>query len=221
MSEPVILFDVDGTLTDTNYLHSLAWRRAFLDHGHDVATWRIHGLIGASGDRLMSECIGSPDDDVKSAWEAHFDELVPEIRPFPGARALIDAVKDRGGRVVLATSSPGSLLRHHLEALGVEEDDFSAITTDTDVENAKPDPEVFRVALAAAEGAPDRALVIGDTGWDIDAAAGAGLRTVAVRSGGWTADDLVARGAVEVHDDVAALCDRMDASVLGDLLRQP
>lgn len=218
MSAPVVLFDVDGTLTDTTYLHALAWRRAFLDRGHDVATWRIHGLIGASGSRLMTECIGRPDDGVKSAWRAHFDQLVPEIRTIPGARDLLGAVRDRGGTVVLATSTPEALVSHHLDALGMDEDDFAAITTDGDVDEAKPDPEVFRIALAAVDGDADRALAVGDTGWDIDAAAGAGLRTIAVRSGGWTNEDLVARGAVEVHDDVGSLCAALDTSVLGDLL---
>lgn len=218
MSAPVVLFDVDGTLTDTTYLHALAWRRAFLDRGHDVATWRIHGLIGASGSRLMTECIGRPDDGVKSAWREHFDELVPEIRAVPGASRLLDTVRDRGATVVLATSTPEELVSHHLDALGVGADDFAAITTDGDVDEAKPDPEVFQVALAAVDGDPDRALAVGDTGWDIDAAAGAGLRTIAVRSGGWTNEDLMGRGAVEVHDDVGALCAALGTSVLGDLL---
>ena len=216
---PAVLFDVDGTLTDTNYLHTLAWRRAFLDNGHDVATWRIHRLIGASGTKLMEECIGEADDDVKAAWEAHFDDLVPEVRAFPGATDLVRAVQDRGGRSVLATSSPEDLVEHHLRALGLQESDLAGITTDGDVEEAKPDPEVFLTAMASVDGDPSRTIVVGDTGWDLQAAAAAGLAAIAVRSGGWGRDELVQAGALEVHDDVGSLCRDIDTTALGDLLR--
>ncbi len=218
-AEPVVLFDVDGTLTDTNYLHTLAWRRAFLDRGHDVASWRIHRLIGASATRLMEDCIGAADDGVKEAWRAHFEDLVPEVRAFPGARDLVLAVQDRGGRAVLATSSPEDLLEHHLRALGLEASDLGGITTDGDVAEAKPAPDVFLAALASVDGDPSRALVVGDTGWDLEAAAAAGVAAIAVRSGGWGHDELVQGGALEVHDDVAALCRDLDTSALGDLLR--
>lgn len=218
-SAPVVLFDVDGTLTDTNYLHTLAWRRAFLDNGHDVATWRIHRMIGASGTKLMEDCIGTADDDVKTAWESHFDDLVPEVRAFPGARDLVREVQARGGRAVLATSSPEDLVEHHLRALGLEESDLAGITTDGDVEEAKPDPEVFLTAMASVDGDPSRTIVVGDTGWDLQAAAAAGLSAIAVRSGGWGRDELVQAGALEVHDDVGALCRDIDTSTIGDLLR--
>ena len=218
---PVVLLDVDGTLTDTNYLHTLAWRRAFLERDHDVGSWRIHKLIGASASRLMTELVGAPDEAVKDAWRRHFDQLTAEIRAFPGAVDLLDAIRERGGRPVLATSSPGDLLEHHLRALGADADDFDAVTTDSDVAEAKPAPDVFLAALDQAGGRPSEALVVGDTGWDIDAATAAGLPTVAVCSGGWTRDELVARGAVEVHDDARALLERFDRSALGDLLRTP
>ncbi len=218
-SGPVVLFDVDGTLTDTNYLHTLAWRRAFLDNGHDVATWRIHRLIGASGTKLMEDCIGEADDAVKSAWESHFDQLVPEVQAFPGARDLVHEVQARGGRAVLATSSPEDLVEHHLRALGLGASDLDGITTDGDVEQAKPDPEVFRTAMASVDGDPSRTIVVGDTGWDLEAAAAAGLSAIAVRSGGWGRDELVQAGALEVHDDVGALCRDLDTTALGDLLR--
>lgn len=217
-SGPVVLLDIDGTLTDTNYLHTLAWRRAFLEEGHDVGSWRIHKLIGASATRLMTELIGEPSEAVKDAWRRHFDELVPEIRAFPGATDLLDAIRSRGGRPVLATSSPGALLEHHLAALGASPDDFDAVTSDSDVEESKPSPEVFLTALDAAGGRATEALVVGDTGWDIEAATAAGLRTVAVCSGGWTHDELVGRGAIEVHDDVRAIVDRFDRTAIGDLL---
>lgn len=150
MTAPVVLFDIDGTLTDTTYLHTLAWRRAFLDCGHDVASWRIHRLIGASGTKLMADCIGAPDDDVKKAWREHFEELAPEVRAFPGAREHVDVVRDRGARAVLASSSPEDIVEHHPLALG----------------------------LAAVQA-----------------------------------------GAVEVHEDVAALLTELETSALGDLLR--
>lgn len=216
---PVVLFDVDGTLTDTNYLHTLAWRRAFLDNGHDVASWRIHRLIGASGTKLMEDCIGRADEDVKSAWRTHFEELAPEVRAFPGARDLIRTVQDRGGRAVLATSSPEDLVEHHLQALDLEASDLGGITTDTDVEDAKPAPDVFLTALSTAGGDASRAIVIGDTGWDLQAARAAGIGAIAVRTGGWGHDELVQSGAVEVHEDVGTLCCDLETSVLGDLLR--
>lgn len=219
MSAPVVLFDVDGTLTDTNYLHTLAWRRAFLDHGHDVGSWRIHRLIGASSTTLISECIGHPDDDVKAAWRSHFESLVPEVRAFPGATDLVRLVQERGGRAVFATSSPSDLVEHHLRALGLEADDLAAVTTDSEVEEAKPSPEVFRTALESVGAGPTDGLVIGDTGWDLDAAGAAGLPAIAVRSGGWTAQELLAGGAIEVHDDVSALLASIETSALGDHLR--
>ena len=216
---PVVLFDVDGTLTDTNYLHTLAWRRAFLDQGHDVASWRIHRLIGASGTKLMQDCIGTADDDVKAAWRSHFEDLVDDVRPFPGATDLIRAVQDAGGKAVLATSSPADLVEHHLRALGLQESDLAGITTDSDVEEAKPAPDVFLAALASVDGEAARAVVVGDTPWDLEAAHAAGIAAVAVRTGGWGHDELVGAGAIEVHQDVASLCRELDTSVLGDLLR--
>lgn len=219
MSAPVVLFDVDGTLTDTNYLHTLAWRRAFLDHDHDVGSWQIHRLIGASSTTLMSECIGHPDDGVKASWRSHFEDLIPEIRSFPGATDLVRAVSERGARAVFATSSPSDLVEHHLRALHLDADDLAAITTDADVEEAKPSPEVFRSALETVGASAADGLVIGDTGWDLDSAGAAGLPAVAVRSGGWTTQDLLARGAIEVHDDVSVLLGSIETSALGDHLR--
>jgi phosphoglycolate phosphatase-like HAD superfamily hydrolase len=219
MADPVVLFDIDGTLTDTNYLHTLAWRRAFLDHGHDVASWRIHRLIGASGTKLMEDCIGRADEDVKSAWRSHFDALAPEVRAFPGAVDLVAAVQEGGGKAVFATSSPGDLVEHHLRALQLDASDLDGMTTDSDVEQAKPAPDVFLAALRSADGDAGRALVIGDTPWDLQAAHAAGISALAVRTGGWSHDELVQAGAVEVHEDVGSLCRDLDTSVLGDLLR--
>ncbi len=127
-------------------------------------------------------------------------------------------MQERGARAVLATSSPGDLVEHHLRALDLDVDDLDGLTTDSDVEEAKPAPDVFLAALAQVDGVADQAIVIGDTGWDIEAALAAGLSTVAVRTGGWGHDELVQAGAVEVHDEVTALLDRLDTTAVGDLL---
>lgn len=205
-----VLFDIDGTLTDTNYLHVRAWRQAFVDAGLDeVTSWRIHRMIGAASDVLLSELIGDEREDVKEAWRRHFDALKPEIRPFPRSADLLRAVADREVTVVLATSAEPDDVDALVTAIGAG-DAVSAVTSAGDVDRAKPSPEVFEAALAAAGCDAAEAIVVGDSVWDVQAADKAGLATVAVRCGGTGDDALRAAGAIALYDDPAALLDAID-----------
>lgn len=215
-----VLFDIDGTLTDTNYLHALAWRRAMVECGENVATARIHRMIGASGRVLMEELLGRERDDVKDGWRRHFDELKPEVRPFPQAADLLRAVAERGPRVVLATSSEPDdvdVLRDAIDA----EDVIHAVTSAGDVDEAKPAPDVFETALRQAGATAEDAIVVGDSTWDVKAATRAGLRTVALRCGGFGHAELDDAGAVAVYEDPADLLAHLDDSPIADLWRSP
>jgi HAD superfamily hydrolase (TIGR01509 family) len=183
---PAVLFDIDGTLVDSNYLHVHAWQRAFTELGLEVQSWRIHRCIGMDGSTLIEE-LGSGDlADPKQAKELHsrfYAETAGLLRPLPGARALLDAVADMGLQVVLATSAPEdelSILRKVLE----RDDIVSALTSSADVDTAKPEPDIVRVALDRAGVGPDQAVFVGDTTWDVEAAARAGVECVCLRSGG-------------------------------------
>lgn len=216
-----VLFDIDGTLTDTNYLHVRAWRQAFVDAGLDgVASWRVHRMIGAGADVLMTSLVGEERDDVKDGWRRHFDALKPEVLPFPRSADLLRAIADLGVTVVLATSSEPADVDALVEAIGAG-DAVSAVTSAGDVEQAKPSPEVFEAALREAGCTASEALVVGDSVWDVEAAAKAGLRTVAVRSGGSGDDALRAAGAVALYDDPAALLESIDEWLVaaGDVSR--
>jgi HAD superfamily hydrolase (TIGR01549 family) len=200
-----VLFDIDGTLTDTNYLHVRAWRLAFAACGlPEVTSARIHRMIGAGSGRLLRELAGEERDDVKDAWRREFDRLKPEIAAFPKAADLLKTVADAGVTVVLATSSEPEDVDALVEAIGAS-DAVSAITSAGDVDEAKPEPDVFEVALEKAGASAADALVVGDSVWDVEAASKAGLATVAVRCGGISGDELRVAGAVEVFDDPAAL----------------
>ena len=214
-----MLFDIDGTLTDTNYLHVRAWRQAFVDAGLDeVASWRVHRMIGAGSGVLLTELIGSERDDVKDGWRRHFDALKSEIRPFPRAADLLRAVADHGVTVVLATSSEPDDVDALVEAIDAGPA-VSAITSAGDVDEAKPSPEVFEAALEEAGCSAGDALVVGDSIWDIEAATKAGVRTVALRSGGTASSELLDAGAIAVYDDPADLLGRLDDSPIADLWR--
>jgi HAD superfamily hydrolase (TIGR01509 family) len=212
-----VLFDVDGTLTDTTYLHALAWWRALVDAGHDVAMAAVHRLVGMGSSELLGSLLGHDDPDLSEAHGRQYQRLKGEIRPLPGARQLLETVSNRGATVVLATSAKqrdvGDLLR------ALDADDWIDHVIDAgDVEAAKPEGDIFSTALKAAGCPPEGALVVGDTVWDVEAAAKVGLPTVAVLTGGHSAADLLDSGAVAVYRDAVDLLGRFDASPLGQLL---
>jgi HAD superfamily hydrolase (TIGR01509 family) len=209
-----VLFDIDGTLVDTNYLHVLAWRRVFLDHGESgITSSRIHRLVGMGTDELLETLCGRPRPELKPERARHFEALKGEIRAFPRAADLLRALHGRGVRVVLATSAEKSDLEALLAAIDAE-DAIDAVTSAGEVEAAKPAPDLFSTALAEAGTAPEDTVAIGDTVWDVKAASRAGLRCVAVTTGGISRAELEAAGAVAVYDDVAALLDGLDDSPL-------
>jgi HAD superfamily hydrolase (TIGR01509 family) len=214
-SERGVLFDIDGTLVDTNYLHALAWRRVFLQRGEpEITTARIHRLVGMGSDELVESLCGRPRPELKEERAREFDALKPEIRAFPRAADLLRAVHDRGARVVLATSAEKSDLEALLAAIDAD-DAIDGVTSAGEVDAAKPAPDIFSVALDEAGTAPEATVVVGDTVWDIMAATRAGLRCVAVTSGGISRADLEQAGALAVYDDVAALLDDLDGPLLG------
>ncbi len=198
MTARAALLDVDGTLIDTNYQHALAWYRAFRRHGIVLPIWRIHRSIGMGGDQLVPALVGEETDrergdEIRETRDEIYKDLIGEVEPLHGSRELIVDLKERGVQVVLASSSPQDELDHYLELLDAREL-ADAWTTKDDVEQTKPAPDLVRAAMDKAE--TDDAVMIGDTRWDIEAAAKAGVETVAVMTGGWSRDELLDAGAV-------------------------
>ena len=215
---PTVLFDIDGTLVDTNYLHAVAWRRAFLETGHDVPTAWVHHRVGMGSSQLLEELVGEDDDDIKDAWRRNFDDLKGEVRAFPGAADLLRAVAAAGAQVVLASSTEEKDLGVLLEALDAD-DVITAVTTSGDVEAAKPSPEVFQAGLDKAGADPTEAIVVGDTVWDVRAAKAATLDCVCLLTGGIDRLALKAKGAVAVYRDPEELTRQLRSSPIGRLLR--
>jgi len=213
-----LLVDIDGTLIDSNYLHIDAWSRAFEDLGVPRDTWRVHGTIGMDATKLLEELLGKDavrlGDDAKRLHQEHYAASSNRLRAFDGARELLYEVSRRGGIVVLATSAPEDelvLLRDVLDA----EDAIDHVTSSEDVENAKPEPDLVRVALDKAGVAASDGIFVGDTVWDVEAANRAGVRCIGVLSGGVSESALREAGAVDVYDDVASLLRALDSSIVG------
>ena len=214
---PAVLFDVDGTLVDTNYLHTMAWWRALRDMGEQLPAARVHRHIGMGSDLLMESLVGREWPDLKDAWRRRYDELKPEIVAFPKAAELVRALAARGVRVVLATSSEQEDVDALVSAIDAD-DAITAGTSAGDVDEAKPRPDVFQVAMEKGGCDPDTTVVVGDTVWDVKAADRAGLPCVGVLSGGISRAELEEAGTVAVYDDVAMLLDDLEAS---PLIRSP
>ncbi|MDT5340782.1 MAG: hypothetical protein QOD90_6287 [Mycobacterium sp.] len=222
MAAPAVLFDIDGTLIDSNYLHVHAWQRAFSEQGHVVESWRIHRRIGMDGSTLLDELVPGIADDaadrVQDLNSRYYQELTYLLRPLPGALQLLDAVAAKGLQVVLATSAPEdelAILRKVLD----RDDIVSAVTSSADVDTAKPEPGIVQVALDRAAVDPSRAVFVGDSVWDVRAANRAGVPCIGVESGGIDRRLLQAEGAVSVFENPSDLIDHLEQTPIARLVQ--
>lgn len=205
-----ILFDVDGTLVDSNDLHAAAWQEALRRFGfhHDLAAVRFQ--VGKGGDNLLPALIGEDEAEARGDeiqdWRSDLfaRSYLPRVTPFPGIRPLFERLYADDVRLVLATSAPAAELHFHLGLIGCEGLVFAATSKD-DVDRSKPCPDIFETALARAGVDADRALVVGDSPWDVRAAKRAGLDCVALRCGGFDEADLLAEGPLALRDDAEDL----------------
>jgi HAD superfamily hydrolase (TIGR01509 family) len=217
---PAVLFDIDGTLVDSNYLHVHAWVRAFHDVGIAADAWRIHRAIGMDGSTLVDTLSDDAPDDVqerlKDLHSRYYTELSPLLRVLPGGRDILQRVASMGLQVVLATSAPEDELAQLRRVLDSDEL-VSAITSSEDVDTAKPDPDIIGVALERAGVTADQAVFVGDAVWDAKACARAGVSSIGLLSGGTSAEELTDAGASAVFTDAADLLAHIDATAIAKL----
>jgi HAD superfamily hydrolase (TIGR01509 family) len=213
---PGAVFDVDGTLVDSNYLHVAAWFQAFAANGHTVEMNRIHHLIGQGSERLVDSVLGRVDEAVVEAHSDFYGPWLYRLQAFDGAADLLHRCKRAGLAVVLATSASSQDVAHFRRALDAD-DAIDHVTTNDDADSSKPEPDIVEAALAAAGLAASDCVFVGDTVWDVEAANRAGMPCVCVLTGGIDAATLRASGAIEVYDSVGALLRDFDASPLATM----
>lgn len=207
-----VVVDVDGTLVDSSYQHIVAWTRAFGAVGVRVEAWRLHRFMGMGGDRLVEAAAGpaverAVGDEIRDHWRREYGELLADVRPLDGAVELLETLRGRGSRVVLATSGHPEHTERTLEILELSPEAFP-IATSGEVESTKPSPDLVEAALAEVGGR--RGVVLGDTVWDVEAATRAGMPAVTLLTGGIAPERLREAGAIAVYDDPRALVSAME-----------
>jgi HAD superfamily hydrolase (TIGR01509 family) len=219
-SKGAALFDVDGTLVDSGYLHTLAWWEALRGLGHTVPMARIQRCIGLGTGTLLDHLLGDDRDPAETepldaAHHALAARFWPTLTSLPGAAPLLRACAERGWRVVVASSASERELEVLLKVIDAD-DAISAVTSSDDVEEAKPASDVVEVALRKVGADPARSVMIGDTVWDVEAASRAGVRSAGVLTGGFSRAELLDAGAVAAYQDAAELLAGLDESILRD-----
>jgi HAD superfamily hydrolase (TIGR01509 family) len=217
VTPPTAILDIDGTLVDTNYQHAIAWYRAFRQHEVLLPIWRIHRHIGMGGDQLVASLCGDEveegqGDDIRDAEKALYMALIDEVEPLAGARELIEDLKRMGRTIVLASSAKPDEVEHYLDLLDAREL-ADAWTSSGDVESTKPEPDLVQAALERA--GTDSAVMVGDSTWDCEAAARAGVQTIAVLTGGFSDQELRDAGAVAVYRSIEELRRSLSDTPLG------
>lgn len=211
-----VIFDVDGTLLDTNYLHVAAWWEAFRERGHNIRCADVHRALGMGSDDLVERVLGRPDPTVIDAHSRHFAPYLGRMRPLPGAPDLLTATSKLGLQVVLATSAKDDEIDLMLDAIGAREV-ISTVISSGAVERAKPDPDIVERALSESSTDRARAVMVGDAVWDAIAARRAGIPCIGLLSGGIAEEQLGEAGALEVYPDTATLLANLLASAIGQL----
>lgn len=210
-----VIFDVDGTLVDSNDAHARAWAEAMAESGWQIPVERIRPLIGMGGDKLLPQLTGieveSPEGKAIAARRGTIfrERYLPALKPTRGAGSLLEKLHHIGMQLVVASSATANELEDLLRVAGATKW-IKTTTSSDDAECSKPDPDIVRAALDSTNHQPDDVVMIGDTPYDITAAAGAGIGTIALRSGGWS--DSALRDALAVYQDPQDLLDHYDGS---------
>jgi HAD superfamily hydrolase (TIGR01549 family) len=211
-----VIFDIDGTLVDTNYQHALAWFRAFRNEGIVVPIWQIHRAIGIGSDRVV-EMLAGKDVEAKSgetlrdAQGPLYKEMIDEVEPMKGAHELLRDLKRAGHPVILASSAEEEEAEHYLDLLDAR-DFVDGYTTSADVKASKPEPDIVNAAVEKAGGGS--AVMIGDSTWDCKAATRAKLPSIGVLTGGFSEQELTEAGATVVFDSVDHLREHLGATTI-------
>jgi len=209
-----VLFDVDGTLIDSNDAHARAWVAALAEAGHEVPFERVRPLIGMGGDRVLPELVPGLSDEsepgkniTKRRLEIFKERELPHLRPTRGAREALEAVRARGARVIMATSAKGAELKDLL-AVGDFEPLVDEASTSDDADASKPAPDIVTASLQKAQVGANEAVMVGDTKYDIEASHKAGVKCVALLCGGNPQETL--RKANAIYADPAELLDNVN-----------
>ena len=213
-----VIFDIDGTLVDSNDAHAQSWVDTFAEADYEVPFEVVRPLIGMGADKLLPKTIGIRHDSeegkklLKRRSEIFRERYLPRLRPFPGARALVLRVRDDGLKAIVATSAKDEELKALLKAAEVD-DLMQERATSSNAKRSKPDPDIVEAAINESGVPASKAVMIGDTPYDVEAATRAGVRIIGFRSGGW--DDASLKGAAQIYDGPAHLLADYDASLLG------
>ena len=213
-----VIFDIDGTLVDSNDAHAQSWVDTFAEADYKVPFDVVRPLIGMGADKLLPKTIGITHDSdegkklIKRRSEIFRERYLPQLRPFKGSRELVMRIRSDGLKAVVATSAKDEELEGLLKAAQVD-DLMQEKATASDAKRSKPDPDIVHAAIDESGIPPSHLVMIGDTPYDVEAASRAEVRAIAFRSGGWTDKDL--KGAVEIYDGPADLLSRYESSLIG------
>ena len=215
-----VIFDIDGTLVDSVNFHAEAWVKAFERYGYHADFEDVRQQIGKGGEYILPEFI-SPEEVEKDGEKIsdyrkqyYQENLLPKVQSFPKVKELFERVKADGTRIILASSARPKTVEHYKELLGIK-DLIDGVTSTGDVEQAKPEPDIFLAALNHLEGASrESVIVVGDSPYDAEAAEKISLSTVGVLCGGFSEKVLKEAGCIAVYKDPADLLDRYEESPL-------
>jgi HAD superfamily hydrolase (TIGR01509 family) len=216
-----VVFDMDGTLVDSNQLHAQAWQRAFAKFGIAADVEAIRRQIGKGGDKLMPVFVPKEKlREIEKPLSEYRDELfmreyMPKVKPFPGARGLLERIRKDGHKIGIATSASEEQIER-LKNIAHVEDLIERETNADDVEESKPAPDIFSAALSELNVDADEAIAVGDTPYDAEAAAKIHLRTIGLTCGGWSAEELKRAGCIEVFAGPADLLAHYGGSALDE-----